>query len=198
MANNKEKLFSDFPHVSTQEWMDKITVDLKGADFEKKLVWRTNEGFKVKPFYRQEDLEGLKTTEGLPGQFPFIRGNKANDNTWFIRQDIRVTDAAEANKKALDLLNRGVDSLGFHAEAKALSAEFIETLLKDICCDCIELNFQVVGVAACVVGLEDAISDGTLFRIFFCDLDLSHVFFFRNQSRAVQKIHAGIVQCYHN
>ena len=64
--------------------------------------------------------------------------------------------------------------------------------------DCIELNFQVVGVAACVVGLEDAISDGTLFRIFFCDLDLSHVFFFRNQSRAVQKIHAGIVQCYHN
>lgn len=142
MANNKEKLFSDFPHVSTQEWMDKITVDLKGADFEKKLVWRTNEGFKVKPFYRQEDLEGLKTTEGLPGQFPFIRGNKANDNTWFIRQNMRVTDAAEANKKALDLLNRGVDSLGFHVEAKALSAEFIETLLKDICCDCIELNFS--------------------------------------------------------
>ena len=70
MADSKEKLFSDFPPVSTQEWMDKITVDLKGADFEKKLVWKTNEGFKVKPFYRQEDLEGLKTTEGLPGQFP--------------------------------------------------------------------------------------------------------------------------------
>ena len=36
---------------------------LKGADFEKKLVWKTNEGFKVKPFYRMEDLEGLKTTD---------------------------------------------------------------------------------------------------------------------------------------
>ena len=56
MADSKEKLFSDFPPVSTQEWMDKIMVDLKGADFEKKLVWKTNEGFKVKPFYRQEDL----------------------------------------------------------------------------------------------------------------------------------------------
>lgn len=141
MADNKEKLFSGFPHVSTKEWMDKIAVDLKGADFEKKLVWRTNEGFKVKPFYRQEDLEGLATIEGLPGQFPFIRGNKTNDNTWFIRQDIRVDNAAEANKKALDLLNKGVDSLGFYVQAKALSAEFIETLLKDICCDCIELNF---------------------------------------------------------
>jgi methylmalonyl-CoA mutase len=51
MADSKEKLFSDFPAVSTEQWMEKITADLKGADFEKKLVWRTNEGFKVKPFY---------------------------------------------------------------------------------------------------------------------------------------------------
>ena len=142
MADSKEKLFSDFPPVSTQEWMDKIMVDLKGADFEKKLVWKTNEGFKVKPFYRQEDLEGLKTTEGLPGQYPYIRGIKKDDNTWFIRQDITVEDAAEANAKALDILNKGVDSLGFQIKAKELSAEYLDTLLKDICCECIELNFS--------------------------------------------------------
>ena len=116
-------------------------VDLKGADYEKKLVWKTNEGFKVKPFYRQEDLEGLKTTEGLPGEYPYIRGNKKDDNTWYIRQDIRVEEPAEANQKALDLLNKGIDSLGFHIKPKDLSAEYIATLLKDICCDCIEINF---------------------------------------------------------
>lgn len=76
MADSKEKLFSDFSPVSTQEWMDKITVDLKGADFEKKLVWRTNEGFKVKPFYRQEDLEGLKTTEDFPDNIPTSEASK--------------------------------------------------------------------------------------------------------------------------
>lgn len=141
MADSKEKLFSDFPPVSTQEWMDKIQVDLKGADYEKKLVWKTNEGFKVKPFYRQEDLEGLKTTDGLPGQYPYLRGIKKDDNTWFIRQDIRVDDPAEANAKVLDILNKGIDSLGFHVPAKALDADFIRTLLKDICCECIELNF---------------------------------------------------------
>ena len=141
MADSKEKLFSDFPPVSTQEWMDKIQVDLKGADYEKKLVWKTNEGFKVKPFYRQEDLEGLKTTDGLPGLYPYLRGIKKDDNTWFIRQDIRVDDPAEANAKALDILNKGIDSLGFHVPAKALDADFIRTLLKDICCECIELNF---------------------------------------------------------
>ena len=141
MADNKEKLFSDFPPVATQEWMDKIMTDLKGADFEKKLVWRTNEGFKVKPFYRREDLEGLKTTDALPGQYPYLRGTKKDHNTWFVRQDIRVDDPAEANAKALDLLNKGVDSLGFRVKAKDLDAGFLRTLLKDICCDCIELNF---------------------------------------------------------
>ena len=53
MANMKEKLFSEFQAPTTQEWLDKIEVDLKGADFQKKLVWRTNEGFNVQPFYRR-------------------------------------------------------------------------------------------------------------------------------------------------
>ncbi|MDM8305994.1 methylmalonyl-CoA mutase small subunit [Phocaeicola salanitronis] len=141
MADKKEKLFSDFPEVSTQEWMDKIQTDLKGADYEKKLVWKTNEGFKVKPFYRQEDIEGLKTLDALPGEFPYVRGNKKNDNTWYIRQNIRVENPEEANRKALDLLNKGIDSLGFHLKGKDVSRELLDTLLKDIHCDCIELNF---------------------------------------------------------
>lgn len=141
MADSKEKLFSDFAPVSTQEWLDKITVDLKGADFEKKLVWKTNEGFKVKPFYRKEDLEGLKTTDALPGTFPYLRGTKKNDNTWYIRQDIVVEDAKAANEKALDILQRGIDSLCFRIKAEDLNADYIETLLKDICPECIELNF---------------------------------------------------------
>ena len=142
MADSKEKLFSDFSGVSTQEWLDKIQVDLKGADFEKKLVWKTTEGFKVQPFYRKEDLDGLKSTEGLPGEFPYVRGNKKDDNTWYVRQDIRVENASEANAKALDLLNKGVDSLGFSVNKADISADFIHTLLKDIRCDCIELNFS--------------------------------------------------------
>ena len=38
---NKEKLFTEFTAPTTQEWLDKIEVDLKGADFQKRLVWRT-------------------------------------------------------------------------------------------------------------------------------------------------------------
>jgi ATP-dependent DNA helicase RecQ len=107
MYNKKEKLFSEFPPVSTEEWMEKITVDLKGADFEKRLVWRTNEGFKVQPFYRQEDLKGIDT-ETRPGEFPYRRGTKS-DNKWFVRQTIRTKNIDEANTKALDIQ----DKLGF-------------------------------------------------------------------------------------
>ena len=142
MANSKEKLFSDFSPVSTEQWMERITADLKGADFEKKLVWKTNEGFKVKPFYRKEDLEGLKTTEALPGEFPYLRGTKKNSNAWLVRQEISVEDVKEANAKALDILNKGVDSLYFRVKAKELSAGYIATLLNDICAECVELNFS--------------------------------------------------------
>ena len=142
MANSKEKLFSDFSPVSTEQWMERITADLKGADFEKKLVWKTNEGFKVKPFYRKEDLDGLKTTDALPGEFPYLRGIKKNNNEWFVRQEISVEDVKEANAKALDILNKGIDSLYFRVKAKELSTEYIAELLKDICAECVELNFS--------------------------------------------------------
>ena len=142
MADKKEKLFSDFSPATTEQWMEKVTADLKGADFEKKLVWKTNEGFKVKPFYRTEDLEGLKTIDALPGEFPYLRGTKKENNEWLVRQEIRVECPKEANAKALDILNRGVDSLSFHVKAKELNAEYIETLLNDIQAECVELNFS--------------------------------------------------------
>ncbi|MCR5679594.1 MAG: methylmalonyl-CoA mutase small subunit [Prevotella sp.] len=142
MSNIKEKLFTEFQAPTTQEWLDKIEVDLKGADFQKRLVWRTNEGFNVQPFYRREDLKDLKTPDALPGEFPFVRGNKKDTNEWYVRQNIVVTDPAEANKKALDILMKGVDSIGFKLGHAELSAEFIETLLKDIRLDCVEVSYR--------------------------------------------------------
>lgn len=142
MPNNKEKLFTEFQAPTKQEWLDKIQVDLKGADFNKRLVWRTNEGFNVQPFYQKEDLKDLKTPDALPGEFPYLRGNKKKDNEWFIRQDIIVEDAKTANAKALDLLDKGVNSLGFKFSGKNVNKTFIEDLLEGIVCDAVELNFN--------------------------------------------------------
>ena len=142
MSKSKERLFTEFEVPSTQEWLDKIQADLKGADFNKKMVWRTNEGFSVPPFYRREDVQKLKTPEALPGEFPFVRGNRKDSNVWFVRQNINVEDAKAGNAKALDILNKGVDSLGFHFCGDCVNAEFVETLLEGIHCECVELNFS--------------------------------------------------------
>ncbi|MDR0732551.1 MAG: methylmalonyl-CoA mutase family protein, partial [Dysgonamonadaceae bacterium] len=123
MNSAKEKLFPEFPPVATGAWMEKIVADLKGVDFEKKLVWRTSEGFNVNPFYRAEDIAGLKAAETLPGAYPYVRGTKKDANSWFVRQDIDVADFAGANKKALDILNKGVDSLGFKIPGDAVNPE---------------------------------------------------------------------------
>ncbi len=141
MDNNSKKLFQEFVAPTTQEWLDKIQVDLKGADFQKRMVWRTNEGFNVQPFYRREDVEKLQTPDSLPGEFPFVRGNKKLDNEWYVRQNITANSAAEANAKALDVLNKGVTSLGFAIPKTELSEEYVDTLLNNIVCDCVELNF---------------------------------------------------------
>ncbi len=140
MTEKKELLFDQFPPVSTEEWRAKVEADLKGAPFEKKLVWRTNEGFNVQPMYRAEDIAGLKTTDSLPGEFPYVRGTRT-DNDWFARQDIIASSPEEANRIALDVLNKGVTSLGF--SIKEASEEELKTLLAGIKIDAVELNFNV-------------------------------------------------------
>ena len=147
MAELKEKLFSEFAPVSTEEWMAKITADLKGVPFEKKLVWKTGEGFNVNPFYRAEDIEGLKTTESLPGEFPYVRGTK-KDNDWKVRQNIEVCCFKGANEKALDLLTKGVTSLGFILKGDEVNEENIATLLEGICPASVELNFNTCNCKA--------------------------------------------------
>ena len=129
MADNKEKLFTQFPPVSYDEWKAKVDADLKGVPFEKKLVWRTNEGFSVQPMYRREDIAGLKTTDTLPGEYPYVRGTRDN-NEWLTRQDIIATDPAEANRIALDVLGKGVNSLGFTVKEPTVAT--VDALLKDI------------------------------------------------------------------
>ena len=138
MAEKKEKLFEQFPPVSTAEWKAKVEADLKGAPFDKKLVWRTNEGFNVQPMYRLEDIEDLKTTNSLPGEFPYVRGTRT-DNDWLTRQEIIAETPAEANEKALDVLTKGVTSLGFHVDEP--TAETLQILLKGIDLGKVEVNF---------------------------------------------------------
>src|SRR6516162_11748049 len=77
MADSAETLhiLKDFSAVPTETWEKAIHVDLRGADYTKKLVWKSDEGITVRPYYRREDLKDLESQMGaIPGTFPFVRG----------------------------------------------------------------------------------------------------------------------------
>jgi methylmalonyl-CoA mutase len=89
-------LADDFPPVATAEWEAAIQKDLKGADYQKLLVWRTDEGIAVKPYYRREDVAGLDYRNTVPGQFPFVRAQRGS---WEIAQEkAPAEDAIRADR----------------------------------------------------------------------------------------------------
>lgn len=150
-----EKLFENFPPVSTGEWMAKINADLRGADFREKLVWNSGEGFAVMPFYREEDLKNLTHVDGI---LPLIlrsnvrEGGSADPGQgaaqWLVRQDIKVAGYAEANRKALDVLMKGIDSLGFIInDPETINLDNLSVLLEGVDPAGTEINFLSNGKA---------------------------------------------------
>lgn len=140
MAEEK-RFFADFPPISTEEWMAKINADLKGVPFEKKLVWKSAEGFDVHPFYRREDIKDFPSARVLPGKFPYVRSTKL-DNEWLVREDIVTQTPEEANARALYILYRGVTSLRFAMQEAWMNEKTLEILLEGIDLTAIEINFN--------------------------------------------------------
>jgi len=104
-----KQLFAEFQPVPTTQWEEVINKDLKGADYEKRLVWKTMEGFAVRPYYREEDLEKLNHIGSAPGSFPFVRG-VTEGNNWLVRQGYCAWESVEkANEQAVDGISRGVE-----------------------------------------------------------------------------------------
>ena len=116
-AENSGALFGDFPPVSTKEWEEKITADLKGADYAKKLIWKTDEGFDIRPYYRAGDLEGLEYLQSPPAVAPYVRGRRSGRNDWVIRQEIGDEEITIANMKALRAVKSGAGAVGLNVAA---------------------------------------------------------------------------------
>lgn len=110
-------LFSDFPEISSKQWKQLIQFDLKGADYNETLIWKTSEGIDVKPFYHADEFKNST----------FIPKTKATQ--WNICQSIFVANVQKSNQVAVDALKRGADSIKFILPSKAIS---IEALLKGI------------------------------------------------------------------
>jgi methylmalonyl-CoA mutase len=92
-------LFNEFIGTSSAAWKQKIQADLKGADYNETLLWKTNEGITVKPFYSKEDRTNTKLKLPRKG--------------FNICQTIFIDNEKIANSLALDALRRGATSIQF-------------------------------------------------------------------------------------
>lgn len=107
-----DNLLSEFPPVSTKLWEEIIAKDLKGADYSKRLIWQTEEGLAVKPYYRAEDLAGLEYLNAAPGDFPYVRGASCTGD-WRIREEIDAVDPEQANQAAQSAVAAGAEEIAF-------------------------------------------------------------------------------------
>ena len=94
-------LFHEFDGVSAKQWKQKIQFDLKGADYNETLIWKSNEDISVKPFYNSEDFKEL----------PNVSNTQATQ--WNICQTIFVANVEKSNKKAQKAIERGAESIKF-------------------------------------------------------------------------------------
>ena len=132
-------LFKDFPEISTEKWEQKIQADLKGADYQKKLVWNSTEGIPVKPYYRQEDLENLDYLEGI-GR---LKNPSDSPNGWLICQQISpVGKFLDANERIHDALKGGAQAIRIQlGKIKLPDISLLEELLKGVSLKETELHF---------------------------------------------------------
>jgi methylmalonyl-CoA mutase len=107
-----DNLLQGFPPVSNQSWEDAIRKDLKGANYAKKLIWQTEEGLAVKPYYRAEDIAGLDYLDAAPGDFPYARSARLTGD-WRIREEIDAVDPEEANRAARSAVAAGAEEIAF-------------------------------------------------------------------------------------
>jgi methylmalonyl-CoA mutase len=117
-------LFEAFDTVSHKDWLDKITTDLKGKDYNETLVWNSDEGIAVQPFYNSSSVAPTPLKK---------------HNNWKIRETINIQSIENANQKALLALKGGANSILFIGEIKDQSE--MDALLQDIQIDIIELHF---------------------------------------------------------
>ncbi|NME69935.1 methylmalonyl-CoA mutase family protein, partial [Flammeovirga aprica] len=107
-----EKLFSAFKSASKKAWKDKVIQDLKGGDFDHKLIWNTENEMKISPYFNREDreYENEKINE-LKHLLPHSENEGLN---WQNFQDVVGGNSKEANENALYLLERGVEGIVFN------------------------------------------------------------------------------------
>ena len=123
-----EKILDEFIKIDSKLWNKKIKDDLKKLGHSSIPSYNSKENIKIKPFYTSEDLNNLKNSDS---NYP---------NSWAICQNITADNSSDANIKALELINKGAESMNFIIQNDSI---LCNDLLKNIDIEKTELFFKI-------------------------------------------------------
>jgi methylmalonyl-CoA mutase len=132
----EERLLSEFPAPTMEQWRDEVIRLLKGAPFEKKMLAATYEGITLQPIYTAEDVKDLPFQDTLPGEWPYLRGTEPLGKRlagWLVCQELPFPDAKSFNEALHADLERGQNAVNLvldEAGRHGLDADQAETVGK--------------------------------------------------------------------
>ena len=122
------KILDEFSKIDSKLWNKKIKDDLKKLGHSNITSYNSKENIKIKPFYTSDDLNNLKNADSY---YP---------DSWTICQNISADNSSVANIKALELINKGAESINFIIQNNSIR---FKDLLKNIDIEKIELFFKI-------------------------------------------------------
>jgi len=122
------KILDEFSKIDSKLWNKKIKDDLKKLGHSNITSYNSKENIKIKPFYTSDDLNNLKNADSY---YP---------DSWTICQNISADNSSVANIKALELINKGAESINFIIQNNSIRCK---DLLKNIDIEKIELFFKI-------------------------------------------------------
>ncbi len=136
-----------------------VEADLKGAPYDKKLLWKTPEGITVKPLYSREDLKLASKVSTKPGEAPYLRGTSIG-NRCKVRQEFSAKDSPSALNVAIRAaIAQNVDSIGIELTSDVTLAEARE-ILSGVELSQIEINFRYLGDSLPALALLESLRSG--------------------------------------
>ncbi len=116
MVKKDKKLFENFAPITEQEWKEKATIDLKGADFDKKLVWKNLSQINIQPLYIADNKK------------QFLNNTGQNSQSIVNFRRIIVESEKEANELATKAIEEGMTGLLFDLKNSVSAYDLLEDI----------------------------------------------------------------------
>lgn len=122
----EQKLFTEFPEITKNDWITQVNKDLKGKNFDDTLVWHSLENFDIQPYYAKEDLVNLPIEAIQEAQ------KNKKTGSWQNRPSLKYTNEKATNALIISCLHKGAEAVNIDFRSIDINKVDLVKLLNNI------------------------------------------------------------------